>query len=83
MSMFKLPRGFCADIHSLINRYSWGGGRREVSSRKVHWIGKQKLCKSKSKVGLGYWDLEDFDVALLLNKFCGYSMQRILRFFGH
>ena len=35
MSLFKLPKGLCNDINSIIAKYWWGQTSNE---RKIHWI---------------------------------------------
>lgn len=62
MSVFRLPGDFCQSLHSLINGYWWG---TKGGSRKINWLNKKKLCDPKSDGGLGFWELEDFNTALL------------------
>ena len=62
MSYFKLPIGLCHDIEALIRRFFWG---QRGENRKIHWLKWQELCKPKSKGGLGFKDLSQFNDALL------------------
>ncbi|XP_071923058.1 uncharacterized protein [Coffea arabica] len=62
MSCFKLPKGLCKGISATIARFWWGGGGLE---NKVHWVRWSKLSEVKGKGGLGFRDLEAFNVALL------------------
>ena len=61
MSVFKLPTGLCKDIEAMIRRFWWGQGDR----KKIHWVRWSTLCTSKSFGGMGFWDLQQFNQALL------------------
>ena len=65
MACFKLPKSLCKDIESLIRKF-WWGFKGEV--RKIHWVGWKKLCKPKSQGGLGFKDIENFNLAMLGNQ---------------
>ena len=54
MSCFKFPAGLCAEICSMANRFWWG---QRNGARKVHWVNKEKLVKSKNEGGMGFRDL--------------------------
>ncbi|XP_016199995.1 uncharacterized protein LOC107641003 [Arachis ipaensis] len=62
MGYFRLPTGLCNHIASMINKFYWGskGGKR-----KMHRIKWDKLCQSKQHGGLGFRDMEAFNMALL------------------
>jgi len=62
MNCFKLPRGLCKDIESLIRKFWWG---YKGDERKTHWVSWKKLCLPKNQGGLGFKDLEQFNLALL------------------
>ncbi|XP_027102929.2 uncharacterized mitochondrial protein AtMg00310-like [Coffea arabica] len=62
MSYFKLPKGLCKGISATIARFWWDGGKL---GNKVHWVRWNKLSEVKGKGGLGFRDLEAFNVALL------------------
>ena len=62
MSLFKLPRSICDNINSLVARYWWGQNQED---RKIHWIKWNKMCNSKKKGGLGFRDLQAFNLAML------------------
>ena len=46
----------------MANRFWWGQKRGE---KKIHWLGKKKLCRLKSEGGIGFCDLKLFNKALL------------------
>ncbi|XP_075656595.1 uncharacterized protein LOC142626773 [Castanea sativa] len=62
MNCFKLPKGLCKDIEALIRKF-WWGYKGEVG--KIHWVSWNKLCLPKNHGGLGFKDLERFNLALL------------------
>ena len=62
MNCFKLPKSLCKDIESLIRKFWWGYSGEQ---RKTHWLAWNKLCLPKSLGGLGFRDIENFNLALL------------------
>lgn len=62
MNCFKLPKCLYKDIESIIKKFWWG---YKVEARKIHWVGWKKLCLPKIQGGLGFKDLEQFNLALL------------------
>ncbi|XP_065636040.1 uncharacterized protein LOC136070259 [Quercus suber] len=62
MGCFKLPKNLCKDIEALTRKFWW-----EYSGevRKIHWIAWKKLCLPKVHGGLGFRDLEKYNLALL------------------
>ena len=62
MGCFKLPKSLCKDIESLIRKFWWG---YKGEARKIHWVAWNKLCLPKSQGGLGFRDIENFNLALL------------------
>ena len=62
MSLFKLPKGLCNDIKSII--LNTGGGQTS-NKRKIHWINWEWLCKPKKKGGMGFWNINAFNLAML------------------
>ena len=65
MSCFKFPADFCADLSAMATRFWWG--ERGVE-RKIHWLNKKKLMKSKNEGGMGFRDLQLFNKALLAHQ---------------
>ncbi|XP_027098791.1 uncharacterized protein [Coffea arabica] len=62
MSCFKIPKRICKDISSLMSNYWWGEAN---GKNKVHWCSWKKLTQNKEKGGLGFKELEAFNMALL------------------
>ena len=62
MSCFKISAGLCSELSSMAIRY-WWGQRKE--GRKIHWLGKQHLYQAKEDRGIGFGDLQLFNLALL------------------
>ncbi|KAJ1286170.1 hypothetical protein BS78_03G332100 [Paspalum vaginatum] len=62
MSCFHLTKSLCDDLTSMILRYWWA---HQDNDKKIHWLGKEKLMRPKSKGGLGFRDLYAFNIAML------------------
>lgn len=62
MSVFSLPKTLCRDLNSLMNSFWWGaqGGKKRTFC--MSW---SKLGRSKLDGGLGFRDLEIFNLTLL------------------
>ncbi|KAL0426166.1 UNVERIFIED_CONTAM: putative mitochondrial protein [Sesamum radiatum] len=61
MSCFKLPRTLLQEFQALAANFFWHDGDR----RRIHWLAWDKMCKSKLEGGLGFRNLEAFNLALL------------------
>ncbi|XP_074352195.1 uncharacterized protein LOC141691369 [Apium graveolens] len=72
MSIFLLPNRICKDIERIMSRYWWKfSGRKE---KVIHWMCRANMCKKKTKGGLGFKDMHDFNLSLLGRKgYMGYS----------
>lgn len=62
MSYFKLAKSSCEALSSDMADFWWNSTR---DRRKIHWISWEKLCLSKQDGGLGFWDIEYFNQALM------------------
>ena len=62
MACFKIPRGLCEHINSLIRKFWWGS---KQGDRKVAWVSWEVMTRPKYLGGLGFRDLELFNLALL------------------
>ena len=62
MGIFKLPKSICDSINSVLSKYWWGQTKNE---KKVHWINWGKLCSPKNRGGMGFRDLNTFNLAML------------------
>jgi hypothetical protein len=66
MNCFKLLVKLCKDIEGIIRRFWWG---QKNDQRKIHWISWDKLCQPKGREGLGFKELQKFNIALLAKQF--------------
>lgn len=62
MSCFRLTKSLCDDITSLIRSFWWGQRGEE---KKICWLRWELLCKPKAEGGMGFRDMESFNLALL------------------
>ena len=62
MSCFRLPKRFLCEINMLFASYWWGD---KEYKRKIHWKNWDSMCCSKLDGGLGFKELESFNLALL------------------
>jgi hypothetical protein len=51
MSCFKFLASFCAELSAMATRFWW---RQRGVERKIHWLNKTKLMKSKNEGGMGF-----------------------------
>nr|XP_023879265.1 uncharacterized protein LOC111991705 [Quercus suber] len=62
MGIFKIPKTLCDTINSTLAKYWWGQTKNE---KKIHWINWKKLCTLEKKGGMGFRDIQAFNLALL------------------
>lgn len=65
MSVIKLLITLCAELEHLMNSFWWG---QKDNERKIHWVGWDKVCRSKFKGGLDFKKLSTFNLALLVKQ---------------
>ncbi|KAL0448005.1 UNVERIFIED_CONTAM: putative mitochondrial protein [Sesamum latifolium] len=61
MFCFRLPKTLVKEFQSLTTDFFWHDGER----KHIHWLAWDKLCSSKLEGGLGFRNLEAFNLALL------------------
>ncbi|XP_071684967.1 uncharacterized mitochondrial protein AtMg00310-like [Lolium perenne] len=62
MSCFRLPKGLCEHLNSLIRNFWWGS---KEGKRKTCWVAWNDMTMPKYMGGLGFRDFELFNLALL------------------
>jgi hypothetical protein len=62
MACFKFPRGLCEHINGLIRNFWWGS---KDGKRRACWVAWEEMTKPKFLGGLGFRDLELFNLTLL------------------
>jgi hypothetical protein len=62
MSCFKLPRGLCEHINSMLRKFWWGS---KNGQRKTNWVSWEQMTQPKHAGGLGFRHIELFNLALL------------------
>ena len=62
MSCFKLPRGLCEHINTIIRKFWWGS---KGGSRKPAWVSWDIMTQPKQCGGMGFKDIELFNLSLL------------------
>ncbi|KAJ9134910.1 hypothetical protein P3X46_032151 [Hevea brasiliensis] len=62
MAIFHYPKCFCEQMNSIISRFWWG---QKDNERKLAWLSWNKACRSKFRGGMGFKDLEKFNLSCL------------------
>ena len=62
MSIFQLPKTLCQKINSMMSRFWWG---HKDNYSQIAWRGWKSLGLAKGKGGMGFWDIECFNQAML------------------
>ncbi|KAB2632571.1 ribonuclease H protein [Pyrus ussuriensis x Pyrus communis] len=62
MNLFKFPTMLCNEYDAMISQFWWGqlGGKH-----RIHWVSKERLCRSRAEGGLSFRNFETFNDALL------------------
>ncbi|XP_042983260.1 uncharacterized protein LOC122312663 [Carya illinoinensis] len=62
IGVFKLPKVLLKELNRVMHRFWWGQQQQE---HKIHWVSWQQMGKAKASGGLGFRELESFNLALL------------------
>jgi hypothetical protein len=62
MNCFLLPKRICSELQSIVRQFWWG---QKGGERKINWLAWKKMCRSKFQGGMGFRDLEAFNLTLL------------------
>ena len=62
MSVFKLPKQILKGIISVMYQFWWGD---EDQLKHMHWFAWWMMCIPKKQGGMGFRDLESFNLAML------------------
>jgi hypothetical protein len=62
MSIFKLPKMLCKELNSMMCKFYWGS---QDNDSPMVWMNWARLGRSKLHGGLGFRDLECFNLAML------------------
>ncbi|KAL0434673.1 UNVERIFIED_CONTAM: hypothetical protein Sradi_0175200 [Sesamum radiatum] len=61
MSCFQLLKTFIHELESMMANFWW----HSMGTRRIHWIAWKELCQPNDRGGLGFQQLEPFNIALL------------------
>lgn len=62
ISFFQLPHGLYDDLESMMRSFWWGQKNQES---KMAWVGWNQMCYPKSRGGMGFQNLQVFNLAML------------------
>ena len=62
MSSFKLTKKVCSSLTASMAKYWWSSS---LDRRSMHWMSWEALTQPKIRGGMGFRDLEMFNIALL------------------
>jgi hypothetical protein len=62
MSCFDLTKSLCDEISAMICRYWWS---QQDKKNRCHWIGWEKMTRTKQDGGMGFRELHIFNLAML------------------
>ena len=62
MSCFQLPKTLYKDLENLMRNFWWG---QRDDENKISWVSWKKMCKSKFHGGMGFRNIQAFNLAML------------------
>ena len=62
MSCFQIPKSLCDEMEAMMRKFWWGQRGQES---KIAWVSWKEMCKSKSSGGMGFRNLQAFNLAML------------------
>ncbi|XP_030923509.1 uncharacterized protein LOC115950456 [Quercus lobata] len=62
MSCFQIPKSLCVEMEAMMRKFWWG--QRGQESR-IAWVSWRRMCKSKLVGGMGFRNLQAFNLAML------------------
>ncbi|PNX75685.1 hypothetical protein L195_g031625, partial [Trifolium pratense] len=62
MSIYTIPSTTIAEIERMFNAFWWGGG---TNNKGIRWLAWDRLTCPKEKGGLGFKDLQAFNMAMV------------------
>jgi hypothetical protein len=65
MSCFRLPKGLCSHINSILRNFWW---ESKKGKRKTVWVSREDMMQPKNVGGMGFWDIKLFNLALLVKQ---------------
>lgn len=63
MGIFLLPISLCKELEGIMSKFWWSHSKQ--GRQGVHWTRWSSLSRHKSRGGLGFRDLHDYNLALL------------------
>lgn len=63
MSIYSIPPSIADDIQKMLNQFWWGSSKKK--SRGINWLSWDKLTIHKDHGGLGFRNLQAFNLAML------------------
>ena len=62
MSCFQIPTSLCDKIEGMMRKFWWG---QRGQGSKIAWVSWKKMCISKLNRGVGFRNLQAFNLAML------------------